>query len=369
MAIDRSIRCLSLLSGASSNRVLNLLAIAEAQAANENHRASPLFVSPIINSSIILKHRLRADETQMFVTPRIQATKVIIPFEKKDLRVGGRSLFVDQAGFEALLREVGNYKNDADAKHDMDVLQLIDRVPSLDPFLLREHLRCNDVAPDPCYFEISKADQKRMHDYAAAEISRLTAMASGKKSGAQTRKMVEALLSSDVDEKLEPMRLTLNLPPEQFSEGVFCWRGFLYYKWAAAEFWPNFIKALKDLKAIRPLGPTTAEQAAVIRASKEAVIRGASDNSNALRRVLGVYDDAYGSMIQHRDPTLFKEFLLRAPAMFLEIGERMAAISHVTSFWQYRFPPGSPKVVEPEDLTTIFQDFTRSFGLDVEFAA
>src|SRR5580704_9895028 len=114
MAVDRTVRSLSSLSGASSSRVLNLLAIGLAQAENEGHRKAPLFVSPIINNSIILKHRLRADEIEMFPVRRVLATKVIIPFERSDLRVGGRSLFVGQQGFENLIREVGNYRDAAD---------------------------------------------------------------------------------------------------------------------------------------------------------------------------------------------------------------------------------------------------------------
>src|SRR6185437_5352081 len=124
-----------------------------------------------------------------------------------------------------LLREVGNYKDEVGMKRDMDILRLIDSVPSLDPFLLREHLRSNDINPDPSYFEISNADQQRMHDYAATEISRLTAMASGARASSSTARMVQALLSSQVNERLEPLRATLKLDPEEFCEGVFSWRG------------------------------------------------------------------------------------------------------------------------------------------------
>jgi hypothetical protein len=107
MAIDRSVRSLSALSGASSSGVLNLVAISMAQAENPNHRAAPLFRSRVLNSSIILKHRLRADEMDLFWPRRALATKVIIPFQVADLRAGGKSLFVGQRGFEDLLHQIG----------------------------------------------------------------------------------------------------------------------------------------------------------------------------------------------------------------------------------------------------------------------
>jgi hypothetical protein len=245
-------------------------------------------------------------------------------------------------------------------------------VPSLDPFLLREYLRGNDIKPDPCYFEISTADQQRMHDFAAAEVGRLTAMASGHSGGAHsvsTARMVSALLSSEVNEKLEPLRATLNLNPAEFCEGVFSWRGFIYYKWSLGEFWPNLMKALRDVKAIRPNGKAEQEQTVYLGEARNAILRGAKASSDAVRKVIAIYDDAYASLIERQDPKMFREFLLSAPALFLEIGEKMGAMSHVSSFWQYRFPANAPKSADAEELVTIFQDFVKSFGLESQMAA
>src|SRR5450755_3429249 len=83
MSIDRNVRCLSALNGASSSRVLNLTAIGQAHGGNKAHNAKPLLLSRVLNNAIILKHRLRADEADLFTSPRVQATKIIIPFEKK----------------------------------------------------------------------------------------------------------------------------------------------------------------------------------------------------------------------------------------------------------------------------------------------
>ena len=83
-----------------------------------------------------------------------------------------------------------------------------------------------------------------------------------------------------------------------------------------------------------------------------------------MRSIIGIYDDAYASLIDRRDPKMFRDFLLSAPELFLEIGEKMGVISPLTSFWQYRFPPGSAKRADAEELTTIFEDFVRSLGQD-----
>ena len=58
------------------------------------------------------------------------------------------------------------------------------------------------------------------------------------------------------------------------------------------------------------------------------------------------------------------DFLLNAPSMFLELGEKMGSMSHIASFWRYRFPDGAPKLADADELMSIFLDFAQSFGLD-----
>ena len=224
MANDRSVRFLSALGGASTSRVLNLLRIAADNADNPEHDEKPLFVSPIINRTFLLKHRTRADETYLFASPRAVATKIISPFDSDDLRAGGRSLFVDQRGYAEALRAAGNYQSDT-LERDLTVLRLLSAVPSLDPFLLREHLRNHEIEVSPSYFAISEGDQERMHRFVGQEMSKLISMAGG--SEESSGRLVSAMLSNRIDEKLEPLRLTLGLTGNDFREGVFSWRGFL----------------------------------------------------------------------------------------------------------------------------------------------
>ncbi len=233
MANDRSVRFLSALGGASTSRVLNLFRIAADNVDNPEHLEKPLFISPIINKAFLLKHRTRADESYLFASPRAVATKIIIPFDSTDLRAGGRSLFVDQRGYTEALRDVGNYKSDA-LERDLSILRMLNAVPSLDPFLLREHLRMNKIEVSPSYFAISEGDQERMHTFVSQEMSKLIALAGGDSSS--SGRLVSAMLSNEIDEKLEPLRLTLGLTGNDFREGVFSWRGFLYYKWSMGKF-------------------------------------------------------------------------------------------------------------------------------------
>ncbi|HWA90907.1 MAG TPA: hypothetical protein VG889_12780 [Rhizomicrobium sp.] len=365
MSVDRSVRSLSALGTASSSRVLNLAAIALAQADNPLHAAQPFFVSAAFNNAIFVKHRLRADEAYLFPESRAVATKIIIPFEKSDLRVGGRSFFFGERGYIDAFREAGNHTSPTDMKRDLDVLTLLDAVPSLDPFLLREFLRNHDFAPDACYFDISPADQTKMYTHAAAEVRRLTSMAikgSGTAYMTSTAKMISALLSSEVGEKLEPLRATLRLGHDEFREGVFSWRGFLFYKWSMAELKPQVMKVLRDLNTIRVHGRADSDALTFLGGAKRSIAVAVRSNLDEVARVLAIYDTAYARLIEHEDPMAFRTFLLEAPPLFLEMGEKMGAMSHIASFWRYRFPAGAPRTADAEELSTIFNDFLSSVG-------
>lgn len=359
MANDRSVRFLSALGGASTSRVLNLFRIAADNVDNPEHQEKPLFVSPIINKAFLLKHRTRADETYLFASPRSVATKIIIPFDSTDLRAGGRSLFVDQRGYTEALREVGNYKSDA-LERDLSVLRMLNAVPSLDPFLLREHLRMNKIEVAPSYFAISEGDQERMHAFVSQEMSKLIALAGG--DSTSSGRLVSAMLSNEIDEKLEPLRLTLGLTGNDFREGVFSWRGFLYYKWSMGKFWPDVMGVLREINTIQPFGGLTPEQKVYLTAARRNIIAMVRDNGNHVNKALGVYDASFGDLVENQSPKTFRDFLLSAPYMFLELGEKLGAISHIVSFWRYRFPPGGPTYIDADELAAIFQDFSCGFG-------
>jgi hypothetical protein len=356
---DRTVRFLDALGGASTSRVLNLHRIAADHAGNPEHGEKPLFLSPGINRAFLLKHRTRSDDAYLFNAQRSVVTKIILPFDAGDLRAGGRALFVDQRGWIEALRMAGNYKAET-LERDLTVLRLLDAVPSLDPFLLREHLRNHGIEVSSCYFAISEGDQERMHRFVTQEMSRLVNMAGGNDTA--SRRLVTALLSNDVSEKLEPLRLTLNLNGDDFREGVFSWRGFLYYKWSMGKFWPDIMGVLREINAVQPVGAMTPDQKVFLANARRSIIQQVRDNGNHVNKALSVYDASFADLVKHQAPKTFRDFLMAAPYMFLELGEKLGAISHIVSFWRYRFPSGVYASIDPEELAAIFQDFSTGFG-------
>lgn len=365
---DRMMRSLRALERtASTSRVLNLLAVESESAHRPEYSEAPLFRNRVLNTAILLKHRLRNDDIYLFDEAQPTATKIIIPFDRRDLGLGGQSVFIGQRGWADLVVEACNASGDM--SRDLATLRLIDMLPSLDPFLLREHLRRNGMQVANCYFALSHADLENMQGFVTMEIARLIELAyrgTGGAGRAYTARLVEALLSTDVDERLEPLRKTLVMEGDSFKEGVFSWKGFLYYKWMLTKLWPQLTTVGQEIGRLVVTGNRDAETARYVDDSRRRLQGGVLVERSAIMRTLKVYDDAFEDLIDNGRPTAFRDFLLRAPEMFLSLGERVGVISHISSYWRYRFPLGDPLTVDIEEAIDILQDFEA--GLSVPMA-
>lgn len=371
MTAASNIRSLShLQDSASTARVLNLLRVWKMHGRSADYLAAPMFKNPVLNRCMLIKHRLRRDELDLFVGDRQTATKIIVPIDGSDLKLGGRSVFINQGNYDLVMRTVFD-ENWDNQPGDHELLQILDSIPSFDPFLLREHLRRHNRHPARCYFEISDADMNRMFQYVEAQVRKLVDLCySGDKSEASEQhssRLVSKILSSKVDAETEPLRMVLRLEKQEYEEGVFCWKGFLYYKWCLTEALPRVGAIVEAIKSIKPITAMDRETKVSIAKSRESLSGVLIKVVRHTQRSLKVYDDAFASLVDGQ-PTAFRDFLLAAPEMFTDLGEQLGAINHVLSFWRYRFPEGQKPKVDAEELTDIFRDFEESLAINARMA-
>ena len=362
---DRTFRSLrGLEKTASTSRVLNLAALSARNAENAEHEKNPFFVASSLNGAVIVRHRLRDQERESFDRIRYTATKLIIPFERSDLGLGGRSLFVSERGwldaFEELRGEAPDFSR------DVAVLEAIDELPSLDPFLLREHMKRRGFDISPSHFEISAPDLAKMQRFVGTEIAKLIELAYRDTDGQEGNitRLVEALLSARTDDRLEPLRLTLRLEKENYKEGIFAWKGFLYYKWVLNTLWANLRDVFSELGRVRVIGPIDTETAAELELLKNRLRQKMERQVKSVMNYLGVYDEVFSQLTVNGNALAFRDFLLKSPEMFLSLGDGCGLVSHIATYWRYQFPRGRPLAAHAMQLMDILQDFELSLGTD-----
>jgi hypothetical protein len=365
LVADRTYRSLrGLERTASTSRVLNLAALAQRNAGNPEHERKPFFLAHSLNGAVIVRHRLREAEREAFDRLRYTAIKLIIPFERSDLGLGGRSLFVAERNWLDSFEELRGQA--PDLARDVAVLEAIDELPSLDPFLLREHLKRRGFDISPTHFEISAPDSARMQRFVGAEIAKLIELAyrDSEASESNVTRLVEALLSSRTDDRLEPLRLTLRLEKEDYKEGIFAWKGFLYYKWVLNSLWGALRDVFAELNRVKVLGPVDAETASELEGLKARLRQKMERQVKSVMSQLSVYDDVFTQLTVDGDAIAFRDFLLKSPEMFLQLGEGCGLVSHIATYWRYQFPRGRPLMAGIIQLMDVLGDFETSLGAE-----
>ncbi|HEY9219603.1 MAG TPA: hypothetical protein VIO94_16265 [Phenylobacterium sp.] len=362
---DRTVRRLTALEqSASTARVLNLVAPHRKFPDDASLTEQPFFQHRLLNGSIIVKHRVRPHELELFAKVRPSATKLLAPIDGSDLKLGARSLMVGQRDFDRMAETVFG---DAlkPGKPDRVLLDLIDELPSLDPFLLREHLKRHGYNPARNFFSISEADLARMYDFVRGEVTDLVALSISDGASATTHasKLVDKLLSDSPEAGFEPLKAVLKLSDQEYSDGVFAWRGFLYYKWVLNDLMPQLGGVQTQLATLQPRGPKDPEAAQYLPGARQRLQLEIAGGCAKVAGLLQTYDSAYKALTKDSDPVTFRNFLLAAPQMFMSLGEQLGAIQHVVSFWRYRFPEGRPALVAADELMDLFLDFEDSLAV------
>ncbi|MDI7775304.1 hypothetical protein [Asticcacaulis sp. EMRT-3] len=287
---------------------------------------------------------------------------MVLPFDPGDLKLGASSVFVGQVGFDAFCRAFLGI-DDINSDSDIQILRLLDSIPSLDPFLVRELLGRNGFKPAPCYLKISPHDVQKMIGFANSEIEKLVRVAFGEAVNGAAVKLASKILSNELDRELLPLKMTLRLSDEAFSDGIFSWRGFLYFKWRYLELQEEMRGVIEGLAKYQPRGKPEAAIAEYLTEVRPRLVKRIVAAITSIGRTLNIYDTAYGALVERGDPGPFRQFLLDGPSLFYELGESVAILGHISSFWAYRMSRTDYfGLLDPNDYADVLMDFEDSLS-------
>jgi hypothetical protein len=202
-----------------------------------------------------------------------------------------------------------------------------------------------------------------MQKFVSSQIAALVELAFKDKAPAPKElsvRLAEKLMTDETAQSLEPLRATLRLSGEEYREGVFAWKGFLYYKWVVGEMSPRLPDLARSILSARVLN-MPAKEAAELGNTRQRIVRILGKTMKRVEGSLAEYDAAFASLAEGK-PTAFRDFLLSAPRMFLVIGESVGIIKHIDSFWRFRFPSGRTPTMEGDEAHEIFEDFEMTLN-------
>jgi hypothetical protein len=349
----------------SSARLMDLHALAAEKPKDPEYAERPLFVHPVLNRAIVVKHNLHWTEAHRLSTPRLNATKIIFPFDQKDLGLGGQALFIGQMDFIGALTRHLDY-TDLSLSRDMAVLLAMDKLPTLDPFLVSEILAQKGIGVARCYFRFSKSDRAAMLAFVSAEIEALILSCFGelKANDKRARRLSQLLLSDHRSPELEPLRATFRMSETDFSEAMFAWKAFLYYRWRSNALAGMLRTTLASIGSIDALRYRRGELTFVLKA-KPILEQNLVTTWREVGRRLRLYDRAFSSLTEKQQPDGFSSFLVQGSRLFVELGDRIGRLEHAVSFWNDRFGGERLAGLSPEEVLDGIRDLLQALSIQV----
>ncbi len=310
----------------------------------------PLFHNKYLNQTIVLK----IVESRVVRGKRRHGTETLIyfPYNHANVYEGGDSVLEsDPRRAEKLFNKCGldpNREEDRETTAwDLKVLEMIESLPTLDPFLLKckaQQLSIEEKI-NPAYFHITLEEWDRIQRPIREKIEALVRRALGI-TGNEAKQELEENISKflrkiweaqDI-EGIEDFVRGLDIQPARAPELFFAWKAICYYQVQFSQVESELRKLfvwIGNPKTALPidfgsLGHAAQEQ---IRRELNALRGRLKENYVTIVGILTNYEDSYREFIEEGRPAAFKEFLGNADLHYLDLAACLSANSHAINLF------------------------------------
>ena len=331
---------------AGSSRVFNICARTALidQVQRESGAEEPpkyLFNTRDMNSAVMVKEA-RTDRGALgYGILRPVGTKIYMPYNPERIYEGGKSAFFDDPRIESILRDhagIDMRSSDEKMKADLAVVRLLDDIPSLDPFLVKDKLRIEGIEVNEFYFEISEVEWKSIRAHVSQKLKPIIDFAFGDSEdlqGDRVTTLINKLWDTKDTQALMPIVKAFSLPESEAS-GIFAaWKGVMYYDYEYSRCQANWMSYNQWLETdSSPLDFVEAERKELLADIMGSVIGQFEASWGELKEVFSAYEEAYAHLfVERKDAAPFIDFMRDAVRAYWILGTKMSAINHCVSVW------------------------------------
>jgi hypothetical protein len=291
-------------------------------------------------------------------------TGIFIPYSLAQREAGGVVLYVRQRNFEALMREflgVNYQQTEGPTKRDQAILEKIDGIPSLDPFLLKQALYKEFPDIDAAYFNITDAEDKAVRDTISRKVMPIVqkALQGGTSAKAGLGKFVDAIWNPAAPEATLFVS-AFGISASQTQETFEAWRGITYYEWSYGRIIGPIGRLLGWYRSERSkptdgqrIGASMRQQLEMLRVSSG---RKLSAQARAPDQFFRDYAMRHAEFVDKNDPSKFREFLRTAGASYWQLGWSITALTHVIGIFSRAAARGADGCMTAETLFELYRD-------------
>lgn len=287
-------------------------------------------------------------------------TKVYLPFEN-GLEKGGQAINFSDKNFNEVingLRSSGNNDDNDDILRDQLVLQLIESLPSLDPFLLKEKFFQLEIDVDEKYFSLTDEAWREIRAFVMSKFRPMIGFAYPDRnpSEMQVARLTEMLWDAKDNADVRQMLSSLSVPPEMVSDVLYSWKGIIYYEFV-------YIKGNERLKSLLlwldQIGTQLGGLTPSMKERRNNIRVKLSENVAAMLPILRDHKSAYDELFVHkRNAQPFVSFLSQCSKQFWSLSKSVGQMMVVLQIWQdfgFRTNPSKANANQINNFFDIFE--------------
>ncbi len=356
-----------------SGRAIALDCHAIGQSIPDDDPIGKLFKTRIMNDSVLLKRYEPARETAR--QPVIVTTVIYFPYDSKNVYEGGESLDFNDTGFHSALslkiaKGIATEELQEQINADMEALNLLNSMHSLDPFMLKSKAEQQDAdgSIHDAYFAISQQEWDKIQKLVEKALG-----ASGEGGDNVAREQyVERFLMKIWEAKdvngIEPFIQAMQLEPERAPEIFFAWKAVCYYQ-------VRFSGLLEPLKTMFQWTGHNQLCFPVDHVSlSNDEIRNIEDKRNQLRqkmrdgyvnahKVLSQYEHSYNEFVENDRPQTFMSFLENAENSYLLLANHVSVATHSVNLWKWYIEQYGGEMRKTQ-FSELFEGLTMLYGVE-----
>ena len=298
------------------------------------------FRVPKMHGLVVIKEpvlELRRDPGSPIVT-----TKIYLPYNQDDVYEGGRSIYFSDPRLLDVLNDLFGLgaaaKSRVDLDHDLKVLEILDRLPSLDGFLMRDALELDGIAANENYFEVSEQERSQIYEYVRKKFEPLVRAACDEQSTLANKvsQLIDKVWEAKDKVALEPLIRAFRFPDDEALAIFAAWKGINYYTfeyyrgkqkreafalWLKHKALPRNYVSKGDLDHLTQL--------------RKLMVERFREQWTAVENVARKYEALYANFLRVPEGVVeFLDFLRKSREIYWRMGDSLSKINHAIHCWE-----------------------------------
>lgn len=264
-------------------------------------------------------------------------TGIFIPMDAQDPMGGGYAIYVRQSGYKDMLRDylgVDFSRQDMDLLQDLRALDILDEIPSIDPFLVKARFDSLGVPLPEGAVDITPEEEKAMRQIIEARIGPIISKAfeiDGSTLSPEARaRVLESIWNPSLPESNRFVR-AFGIHEAECAKVFFALQGITFYEYLFKKQWPHCLKTAEWLKlAATPFDARHQPRMELDRMNmlRVEVGRGFAHTVKTVQSIFREYEQALDQFVNGNSASSLRTFLFSAHRHFWSLGHGIMAATN-----------------------------------------